>query len=138
IHHSTYKENKLLDEDNIRMNEELKNTNPSYYKIYTLGEFATLDKLVFSYFETKRLNPRDLKLLVLNDYFGLDYGFINDPSAFMHIKLDMGNKTLYVMDEFVKKGLLNNELAQVIKDMGYSKEVITADSAENESIAAMK
>ena len=75
---------------------------------------------------------------MLNDYFGLDYGFINDPSALMHIKLDMKNKTLYVMDEFVKKGLLNNQLAQVIKDMGYSKEVITADSAEKKSIAEMK
>lgn len=138
IHQSTYKDNRFLDEDNIRTIEELKNTNPAYYKIYTLGEFATLDKLVFPYFETKRLNSRDPKLLALNDYFGLDYGFINDPSAFMHIKLDMRNKTLYVMDEFVKKGLLNNQLAQVIKDMGYSKEVITADSAEKKSIAEMR
>lgn len=138
IHQSTYKDNRFLDEDNIRTIEELKNTNPAYYKIYTLGEFATLDKLVFPYFKTKRLNPRDPKLLALNDYFGLDYGFINDPSAFMHIKLDMRNKTLYVMDEFVKKGLLNNQLAQVIRDMGYSKEVITADSAEKKSIAEMK
>lgn len=138
IHQSTYKDNRFLDEDNIRTIEELKNTNPAYYKIYTLGEFATLDKLVFPSFETRRLNPRDPKLLALNDYFGLDYGFINDPSAFMHIKLDMRTKTLYVMDEFVRKGLLNNQLAQVIKDMGYSKEVITADSAEKKSIAEMK
>ncbi|SGV73375.1 phage terminase, large subunit, PBSX family [Staphylococcus aureus] len=27
--------------------EELANRNPAYYKIYALGEFATLDKLVF-------------------------------------------------------------------------------------------
>lgn len=138
IHQSTYKDNHFLDEDNIRTIEELKRTNPAYYKIYTLGEFATLDKLVFPYFETKRLNPRDTKLISLNDYFGLDYGFINDPSAFMHIKLDMKSKTLYVMDEFVKKGLLNNQLADQIKSMGYSKEVITADSAEKKSIEEMR
>lgn len=138
IHQSTYKDNKFLDADNIKTIEDLKNTNPAYYKIYTLGEFATLDKLIFPYFETRRLNPDDPKLRSLTDYFGLDYGFINDPSAFMHIKLDMQSKKLYVMDEFVKKGLLNNQLAQQIKSMGYSKEVITADSAEKKSIAEMR
>ena len=138
IHQSTYKDNRFLDADNIRTIENLKNTNPAYYKIYTLGEFATLDKLIFPSFETKRLNPQDPELVKLNDYFGLDYGFINDPSAFMHIKLDMKNKRLYVMDEFVKKGLLNNQLAKAIVDMGYRKEVITADSAEKKSIEEMR
>ncbi len=42
------------------------------------------------------------------------------------------------MDEFVKKGLLNNQLAQVIKEMGYRKEIITADSAEKKSIEEMR
>ena len=138
IHQSTYKDNKFLDEDNIRTIEELKNTNPAYYKIYTLGEFATLDKLVFPYFETRRLDPHSSSLVNIPDYFGLDFGYVNDPSAFTHTKIDMENKVIYVIDEFVKKGLLNNELAQVIKDMGYSKEVITADSAEKKSIAEMR
>ena len=138
IHQSTYKDNRFLDEDNIRTIEELKNTNPAYYKIYTLGEFATLDKLVFPYFETRRLDPHSSSLVNIPDYFGLDFGYVNDPSAFTHTKIDMENKVIYVIDEFVKKGLLNNELAQVIKDMGYSKEVITADSAEKKSIAEMR
>lgn len=138
IHQSTYKDNKFLDGDNIRTIEELKNTNPAYYKIYTLGEFATLDKLVFPYFETRRLDPHSSSLVNIPDYFGLDFGYVNDPSAFTHTKIDMENKVIYVIDEFVKKGLLNNELAQVIKDMGYSKEVITADSAEKKSIAEMR
>lgn len=138
IHQSTYKDNKFLDADNIKTIEDLKRTNPAYYKIYTLGEFATLDKLVFPSFETRRLNPRDPELINLHDYFGLDYGFVNDPSAFMHIKLDLKRRKLYVMDEFVKRGLLNNQLAKVIKDMGFAKEVITADSAEKKSIAEMR
>lgn len=138
IHQSTYKDNRFLDEDNIRTIEDLKNTNPAYYKIYTLGEFATLDKLVFPSFETHRLDPHGKDLVNIPDYFGLDFGYVNDPSAFTHTKIDMKNKIIYVIDEFVKKGLLNNELAQVIKDMGYSKEVITADSAEKKSIAEMR
>ncbi|TAS94158.1 hypothetical protein BV286_15715, partial [Lactiplantibacillus plantarum] len=68
--------------DNIRTIENLKETNPAYYKIYTLGEFATLDKLVFPNFEKQRLNMRALSNLP--SYFGLDFGYTNDETAFMH------------------------------------------------------
>ncbi|WP_317518590.1 terminase large subunit, partial [Pseudomonas aeruginosa] len=54
------------------------------------------------------------------------------------MKIDSDNKKLYVMSEYVKKGMLNNEIAQVINDLGYSKEKITADSAEQKSIMEIK
>lgn len=136
IHHSTYKDNRFLDADNIATIENLKRTNPAYYKIYTLGEFATLDKLVFPVFQKQRLHATDL--VDIPSYFGLDFGFVNDPSAFIHVKVDQKNKRLYVLEEYTKKGLLNNEIARVIKQMGYSKEVITADAAEQKSIAELK
>lgn len=136
VHHSTYKDNRFLDEENIRTIENLKKTNPAYYKIYTLGEFATLDKLVFPVFEKRRLHATDLA--DIPSYFGLDFGFVNDPSAFIHVKVDQKSKRLYVLEEYTKKGLLNNEIARVIKQMGYSKEVITADAAEQKSIAELK
>ncbi len=136
VHHSTYKDNRFLDEENIRTIENLKKTNPAYYKIYTLGEFATLDKLVFPVFQKQRLHATDL--VDIPSYFGLDFGFVNDPSAFIHVKVDQKNKRLYVLEEYTKKGLLNNEIARVIKQMGYSKEVITADAAEQKSIAELK
>lgn len=135
IYHSTYKDNHFLDEENIKTIEQLKVTNPAYFKIYTLGEFATLDKLVFPVYETKRLNPNTINA---PSYFGLDFGFVNDASAFMHIKVDLKNKTLYVLEEYTKKGLLNNQIAQAIKDLGYQKEVITGDSAEKKSLAELK
>lgn len=136
VHHSTYKDNRFLDEENIRTIENLKKTNPAYYKIYTLGEFATLDKLVFPVFEKRRLHAQNLSSLP--SYFGLDFGFVNDPSAFVHVKVDQKNKILYALEEYTKKGMLNNEISKVITDMGYSKEVITADAAEQKSIAELK
>lgn len=72
VHHSTYKDNRFLDADNIATIEALKRTNPAYYKIYTLGEFATLDKLVFPTFERRRLHPDELARLP--SFFGLDFG----------------------------------------------------------------
>ncbi|WP_419791249.1 PBSX family phage terminase large subunit [Staphylococcus chromogenes] len=136
IRQSSYKDNKFLD-DRVRQNlEDLARRNPAYYKIYALGEFATLDKLVFPKYEKRLLNADELKHLP--SYFGLDFGYINDPSAFIHVKVDMVNKTLYIMQEYVKRGLTNYDLAKVITALGYAKERITADSAEKKSVAEIK
>ena len=118
IHQSTYKDNHFLDADNIATIENLKQTNPAYYKIYTLGEFATLDKLVFPEFEKRRLSIRTLSQLP--SYFGLDFGYTNDETAFMHVKVDENTQTIYVMEEYAKHGMLNDDIARIIKQMGYS------------------
>ncbi len=136
IHQSTYKDNHFLDEQNIKTIENLKQTNPAYYKIYTLGEFATLDKLVFPDFSKRRLSVE--KLSGLPSYFGLDFGYTNDETAFMHVKVDQDNRVIYIMEEYAKHGMLNSDIAKMIKQMGYSKEIITADAAEPKSIAEIK
>lgn len=131
IYQTTYKDNRFLDEVTKENIEELANRNEAYYKIYALGEFATLDKLVFPKYKKQLLNKEDLKHIPSD--FGLDYGFINDPSAFMHVKVDEENKRLYIVEEYVKKGLTNDKIAEAIKALGYSKEIIRADSAEKKS-----
>lgn len=133
IRQSSYRDNKFLDEMTRQNLELLANRNPAYYKIYALGEFATLDKLVFPKYEKRLINKDELRHLP--SYFGLDFGYVNDPSAFIHSKIDVKNKKLYIVEEYVKKGMLNDEIANVIKQLGYSKEIITADSAEQKSIA---
>lgn len=138
IRQSSYKDNKFLDEKTKFNLEELANRNPAYYKIYALGEFATLDKLIFPKYEKKLLNKSSEELARLPSYFGLDFGFVNDPSAFIHVKVDRDNHKIYILEEFVKKGMLNNEIAQMIIDLGYKKEIIIADSAEQKSIAEIR
>ncbi|EQA7712386.1 PBSX family phage terminase large subunit [Staphylococcus pseudintermedius] len=136
IRQSSYKDNKFLDDMTRENLEMLATRNPAYYKIYALGEFATLDKLVFPKYEKRIISDKEVGHLP--SYFGLDFGYVNDPSAFIHVKIDSDNQKLYVMSEYVKKGMLNNEIAQVINDLGYSKEKITADSAEQKSIMEIK
>lgn len=136
VYQTTYKDNRFLDDLTKENIEELANRNEAYYKIYALGEFATLDKLVFPKYEKKLLNKDELKQLP--SFFGLDFGFTNDPTAFMHVKIDRENKRLYILEEYVKKGLLNNQIAEAITSLGYSKEVIMADSAEQKSIAELQ
>ena len=131
IYQTTYKDNRFLDEVTKENIEELANRNEAYYKIYALGEFATLDKLVFPKYKKQLLNKEELSHIPSD--FGLDYGFINDPSAFIHVKIDEENKRLYILEEYVKKGLTNDKIAEAIKALGYSKEIIRADSAEKKS-----
>lgn len=136
VYQTTYKDNRFLDDLTKENIEELANRNEAYYKIYALGEFATLDKLVFPKYEKRLLNKDELKQLP--SFFGLDFGFTNDPTAFMHVKIDRENKRLYILEEYVKKGLLNNQIAEAITSLGYSKEVLMADSAEQKSIAELQ
>ena len=131
VYQTTYKDNRFLDAVTRENIEELANRNEAYYKIYALGEFATLDKLVFPKYTKALLNKDDLRQIT--SYFGLDYGFINDPSAFMHVKIDDDRKKLYVLEEYVKKGLTNDKIAEAITALGYAKEQIRADSAEKKS-----
>ena len=131
VYQTTYKDNRFLDAVTRENIEELANRNEAYYKIYALGEFATLDKLVFPKYTKALLNKDDLRQIP--SYFGLDYGFINDPSAFMHVKIDDVRKRLYVIEEYVKKGLTNDKIAESITALGYPKEQIRADSAEKKS-----
>lgn len=131
VYQTTYKDNRFLDALTRENIEELANRNEAYYKIYALGEFATLDKLVFPKYTKALLNKDELRHIT--SYFGLDYGFINDPSAFMHVKIDDDRKRLYVIEEYVKKGLTNDKIAESITALGYAKEQIRADSAEKKS-----
>lgn len=131
VYQTTYKDNRFLDDLTRENIEELANRNEAYYKIYALGQFATLDKLVFPKYERRLLN-KDL-LTHLPSFFGLDYGFINDPSAFMHVKIDDTNRKLYILEEYVRKSLTNDKVADAIKKLGYAKEEIKADSAEKKS-----
>lgn len=138
--HTTYKDNRFLPEDYIQALEELKETNFTYYKIYALGEFATLDKVIFNNWKIDDFNYRELLKdnMDIKALFGLDWGYTNDPTAFVCALVDEENKKLYIFDEFQERGLLNNEIAQKIIDMGYGKETIIADGAEPKSIDELR
>lgn len=72
ITQSTFEDNRFLD-DAVKNNlRDLASRNPAYYRIYALGEFATLDKLVFPGYEKRLLDKQALRHLP--SYFGLDFG----------------------------------------------------------------
>ena len=131
---TTYKDNRFLPPAYVASLERMKETNYTYWNIYANGEFCSLDKLIFTNWrQSDEEVPADLPLII-----GLDFGYINDPSALIVSRIDETNKRIYVIDEVYQKGLLNNEIANIIKYKGYAKEVIIADAAEQKSIAEIK
>lgn len=137
---TTYKDNKFLPKEYIENLLEMKETNPVYYRIYALGEFATLSKLIYTNWEVQEFDYRKILRENYNRQavFNLDFGYTNDPTAFGAEILDEANKIIWVFDEFQEKGLLNDEIADKITELGYRKEVIVCDSAEPKSIDELK
>jgi len=133
---TTYLDNNFLDDEYRQELERLKDRNPAYYRIYCLGEFATLDKLVFPTYSTKIVSEDDIK--GLKRWIGLDFGYINDPSAIVWGFIDQVNKKIYVAGEYVRRGMKNNEIAETMIDLGLHKDKSFGDSAEPKSIDEIK
>lgn len=133
---TTYKDNKFLSKDYCKELEKLKDRNPAYYRIYALGEFTTLDKLVFPTYITKIISDDDVK--GLPRWIGLDFGYINDPSALVWGNIDTKNKKIYVRGEYVRKGMKNDEIAETMIDLGIHKDKSYGDCAERKSIDEIK
>lgn len=118
--------------------EGYKETNPYFYRVYCLGEWGSMSKQVYTNYTIKDLDLDELRKQGFPQLVGLDFGYVNDPTAIVSSLLDEENKTLYITNEFVKTGLLNNEIAEQLKLMGFTKSTIIADSAENKSIDEIK
>ena len=132
---TTYKDNKFLPDAYIRALEEKINSNPTYYKIYALGEFASLDKLVFNNWKIENFNNADIKGELI---IGLDFGFVNDISALVASIIDEENKKIYIFKEWGDTNKTNEELASIITSLGFAKSTIVADAAEPKSIEEIK
>lgn len=132
---TTYKDNRFLPQSYITALEEKIHTNPTYYRIYALGEFASLDKLVFYNWKTKDFNHADINGQLL---CGLDFGFVNDLTAFTASILVEEEKRIYIFREWGDTNKTNEEIAAIIASLGFGKSVIVADSSEPKSIEELK
>lgn len=132
---TTYLDNPHLSPDYIKRMENMKLTNPTRWKIEALGDFVSLDKLIFQNWKSEEFNHAEIKgdLLV-----GMDFGFVNDVSTVVASVIVEADKRIYVFKEWGDTNKTNEELAQIITTLGFSKSVIVADSAEQKSIEEIR
>ena len=132
---TTYLDNPYVSQDYIERMENMKRTNPTRWKIEALGDFVSLDRLVFQNYKVEEFNHKDIQgeLLV-----GLDFGFINDVSALTASIVDEAAGRIYIFKEWGATGKTNDELAKIITSLGFSKSTIIADAAEMKSIEELR
>lgn len=126
--HTTYLDNRFVGDKFKTVIERLKNQNPTYYKIYALGEWGILEGLVF-----------EVQPIIVNDFednlicYGQDFGYTNDPTALVALhKYQDG----ILLDELIyRTGMTNQDIISSYKDLGVDKYANNwADSSEPKSI----
>ncbi len=130
---TTYKDNKYLELDDIY---NLENETDEYlYNVYTLGNWGTLGRLIYKNWEIQDLTS---KMKSFDNYYnGLDFGFANDPTAYVRSHYDRMRKIIYITRDNpygieMTNQMIAKELSPII-----SAETIYCDSAEPKSIVEL-
>ena len=147
--------NEFLDDTDRDIFERMRNTNYRWYAVAGLGEWGVAEGLIYENFEmldfgfdekgnihlttaSGGASPQGEAVDVIDNwklrhFFGLDYGYTNDPTAFVAFAVNPTAKEIYIYDEHYETKMLNSDISDMIKRKGFSKERIRADCAEPKS-----
>lgn len=133
---TTYRCNEHLDPAaDIPRYEDMYKRNPRAARVFCDGEWGISEGLIFENWDVVEFDIKNiLKKESVKTSFGLDFGYAASYNAFVAIAVDLEERVMWVYDEMYERGLTNIDIAKKITGMGYSKEVIWADSAEPKSI----
>lgn len=134
----TYKDNEGLPKSIVNEIEKAKEKAKTskywanWWNVYGLGRVGSLEGVVFQNWQSIKSLPKDARILG----YGMDFGYTNDPTTLIACyKLDNN----IIFDELIyRTGLLNSDIANLLKNYNVGKIPIYADSAEPKSIAELK
>ena len=138
LDHSTYLDNAFLPESYRQVFDRLKVQNPELYTVYGLGNWGSLEGLIYSNYTV--IQDQDWPKLEWFDevIYGMDFGF-NNPSAV--IQVGIKDRQFYEREMFYKTNVNINKLRELMPELilisRYRKVYsvpIYADSANPESI----
>lgn len=135
---TNYRCNEFLSQSDLLLFEEMKK-NPRRYAVAGEGDWGVVDGLVYENWKEQVFDTSEItRRATVKSAFGLDFGYTNDPSAFICLLVDETAREIYVFDEMYQKGMSNDDIGEELVRRGYSKERIRADSAEPKSIAYLR
>lgn len=109
--------------------EALRFKDMELFKVYARGMTGKIEGLVFRNFDIVDDIPLGAELIG----GGMDFGFTNDPTAF--IKAYRFNGEIYLKELIYETGLTNTDIARKLQSFGITRQqTIVADSAEPKSI----
>lgn len=144
---STYRDNPFLTKDQVAAIEANRN-DKRWWKVYGLGEVGTLDGLIYEFEQIDSMPPKgrdkpqrdkteeELYADSLTEIQGLDFGFVNDPTARVQIYADPKRKVAYLRERCYRTNMMNDQIGEDMLADGVTRRVpVYADCAEPKSIA---
>ena len=133
LHVSSWRDNPFLEDKIIESIKELKEIDYDMWLIYSESQIVPPREKIFQTPQTYTELPSHIK----ERYYGIDFGYSNDPCAVIELNVD--GRNIYVRQIVYDLGLTNEDLAFKIKDKGIDRDAdIVCDSAEPKSIAELK
>ena len=132
---TTYEDNITnLNEKTVQNYERYKKTNPQHYYNMIRG-YVTEGQRGRIFDDWEQISNKEFEDLPYNSIYGLDFGFTNDPTALLEIKIH--NEKIWCRELIYETGLTNQMIAQRINDYDIDGRIY-ADSAEPKSIAEIR
>ena len=108
--------NEFLGEEDKKIFDKMKKENPRRYEVEGLGNWGIAEGLIFENWHEEEFDYEEL--LRNSGYearFGLDFGYSNDPTAFICFLLNEEQKTIHIFDEHYQLKMLNIDIVNMIK-----------------------
>lgn len=135
VHHSTYLDvpAEWVGQAQMLNIEHLRTHNERAYRHEYLGEATGTGGTVFPNVASMKMTDEFVS------HFdkicqGIDWGYVNDPFAFVKLHYDKTRRTIYIFDEIYGLGLTNSKAIPLVKAKAEPRRYIYADSAEPKSI----
>lgn len=136
--HSTYLDNDHLTAQQVEEIERNRDRDPNWWRVYGLGETGLLIGAIYTNVHHVDAIP-DAVRQRCRHWYGLDFGYSNDPTAMADIYVDEGGRQVWCSEVIYEAGLLNSDIARMMQQRGIAKTTeIFADAAEPKSIAELK
>lgn len=128
---STHKDNPFLSKEYRKMLNDLKNIDQTFYKIYTLGQYAQLVNQIYTNWDIAPF-PETFDEII----YGSDFGY-NNPSAV--IEVGIKDNEYYLSERLYETHMTNQGLIGKLKEIiKPQNSTIIADSAEPARIDEIK
>lgn len=128
---STYKDNPYLSKEQVSAIEKNRN-DANWWRVYGEGETGGVEGNVYPEYDV----IEDMPETFTGRCLGLDFGFVNDPTAIVDIRFQGWD--LYVDLLCYETGLLNSHIAEYLTANSINRVVTVCDNAEQKSIAELQ
>jgi len=127
--HSTFRDNPFLTDRQLQSILSYKESDPNWWKVYGMGETGSVEGLIYTKWRTVKDMPQPFK----KEFYCIDFGFTNDPTAILRVRLSGGE--LWIDELAYNTGMVNGDIVKVLQQNNVSRSAnIVCDSAEQKSI----